>query len=42
VERFDVYVDADGVLRCDHDLRLWQLPVLGLHYRLDRLVGQTR
>jgi hypothetical protein len=25
-----------------HDLRLWQLPVLGLHHRLDRLPGQRR
>lgn len=36
-ERFRVFVDADGVLRCDHELRLRWLPVLRLHYRLDPL-----
>lgn len=36
-ERFRVFVDADGVLRCDHELRLRRLPVLRLHYRLDPL-----
>jgi hypothetical protein len=35
-ERFDVFVDDEGVLRTDHDLRLWRLPVIWLHYRLDR------
>ena len=35
-ERFDVYLDPEGVLRCDHDVRLWRIPVIQLHYRLDR------
>jgi hypothetical protein len=34
VERFDVYLDAEGVLRTDHVLRLWRMPVVRLHYRL--------
>jgi hypothetical protein len=29
-----VFVDDEGVLRTDHDLRLGTLPVLRLHYRL--------
>jgi hypothetical protein len=34
-EVFHVYVDDEGVLRTDHEIRLWRLPVLRLHYRLD-------
>ncbi len=34
-ECFEVYVDGEGVLRTDHDLRLWTLSVLRLHYRLE-------
>jgi hypothetical protein len=34
-ERFRVFVDGDGVLRTDHRIDLWRLPVLRLHYRLD-------
>lgn len=34
-ERFDVHVDDEGVLRTDHALRLWSVPALRLHYRLD-------
>jgi hypothetical protein len=34
-ERFRVFVDEDGVLRTDHRIDLWRLPVLRLHYRLD-------
>ncbi|QVQ51761.1 hypothetical protein J4H86_23830 [Spiractinospora alimapuensis] len=37
VETFDVYVDPHGTLRTDHDLRLWSLPALRLHYRMDRV-----
>ena len=36
VERFDIYVDDDGTVRTDHDLRLWSIPALRLHYRLER------
>ncbi|WP_217899273.1 hypothetical protein [Blastococcus mobilis] len=36
-ERFDVHVDGEGVLRTDHAITLWRLPVLRLHYRLDRV-----
>jgi hypothetical protein len=39
VERFEVYVDADGILRTDHDLRLWNIGVIRLHYRIDRRPG---
>ncbi|MDP8931828.1 MAG: hypothetical protein M3O70_25480 [Actinomycetota bacterium] len=35
-ETFHVFVDDDGVLRTDHELRLWSAPVLRLHYRLNR------
>ena len=35
-ERFRVYVDEEGVLRTDHDLRLWSARVVRLHYRLER------
>ena len=36
-ERFSVHVDAEGVLRTDHAIDLGRLPVLRLHYRLDRI-----
>lgn len=35
-ERFDVYVDSERDLRTDHDLRLGKVPVIRLHYRLER------
>lgn len=35
-ETFRVYVDGKGVLRCDHHVRFWGLPVLELHYKLHR------
>jgi hypothetical protein len=35
-ERFEVWVDPEGVLRTDHALDLWQVPVIRLHYRMDR------
>lgn len=34
-ERFHVYRDRRGVLRTDHELRLYRARVLHLHYRLD-------
>lgn len=37
LERFRVYVDDEGVLRCDHEMRLWSARVVALHYRLERL-----
>ena len=33
-EEFRVYVDAEGVLRTDHVLRLWSATVVRLHYKL--------
>lgn len=33
-ETFDVYVDEEQVLRCDHELRFGRLRMLRLHYRL--------
>ncbi len=36
-ETFRVFVDDDGEVRTDHELRIWNAPVLRLHYRLTRL-----
>lgn len=33
-EQFQVYVDADGVLRTDHVLRMWSATAVRLHYKL--------
>jgi hypothetical protein len=33
-EQFHVYVDRHGVLRCDHAVRFFGLPVLKLHYKI--------
>ena len=33
-ETFRVYVDSEGVLRTDHELRLWSATVVRLHYKL--------
>lgn len=33
-EHFHVFVDADGDVRCDHDLRLRSVPAIRLHYRM--------
>ncbi|MFP5333482.1 MAG: hypothetical protein ACLGHX_14115, partial [Acidimicrobiia bacterium] len=35
-ERFDVFVDDEGVLRADHHLCFLRWPVLHLHYRMER------
>lgn len=35
-ERFRVYVDDAQTLRCDHAVRFWSMPVLTLHYRIER------
>jgi hypothetical protein len=35
-ETFRVYVDEHGVLRTDHELRLWKASVVRLHYKLER------
>ena len=35
-ETFHVYVDERGVLRTDHELRLWNAPAVRLHYKLER------
>lgn len=34
-ETFRVYVDRDGVLRTDHDLRMWSATAVRLHYKLE-------
>jgi hypothetical protein len=34
-EHFKVYVDAAGVLRCDHQVRFLGMQVLHLHYRIE-------
>jgi hypothetical protein len=41
VEHFRVYVDEHGVLRCDHSVRFLGLPVLKLHYRMQRQAAVT-
>lgn len=35
-ETFHVYVDEHGVLRTDHELRLWRASAVRLHYKLER------
>lgn len=35
-ETFHVYVDPHGVLRTDHELRLWRASAVRLHYKLVR------
>jgi hypothetical protein len=35
-EHFHVFVDNSGDVRCDHSLRLWNIPAVRLHYRLRR------
>jgi len=35
-ETFHVYVDEHGVLRTDHELRLWSAWAVRLHYKLER------
>lgn len=36
-ERFRVYVDREGVLRTDHELRMWSATAVRLHYKLTRV-----
>ena len=36
-EAFRVYVDDAQVLRCDHSVRFLGMPVLHLHYRIERM-----
>lgn len=38
-ERFHVFVDERGALRCDHTVRFLGLPVLRLHYKMVRASG---
>ena len=38
-ETFRVYVDRDGELRTDHDLRMWSATAVRLHYKLERRPG---
>ncbi|GAB3914254.1 hypothetical protein GCM10027613_07340 [Microlunatus endophyticus] len=35
-ESFRVYVDDEGVLRTDHELRMWRTSAFRLHYKLQR------
>ena len=35
-EQFRVFVDEEGLLRTDHALDLWNIPVIRFHYRLDQ------
>ncbi|RZS37803.1 hypothetical protein EV193_105362 [Herbihabitans rhizosphaerae] len=36
-ETFRLYVDDEGVLRTDHELRMWNATAVRLHYRLEPL-----
>jgi len=36
IERFVVWLDDEGILRTDHSMYLWHIPVVRLHYRLER------
>ncbi len=36
-ETFHLYVEPDGVLRTDHELRVWGASAVRLHYRLERV-----
>jgi len=38
-ERFRVFLDDEGIVRTDHALNLWTIPVIRLHYRLHRLAS---
>ncbi len=40
-EHFRVYVDAAGVLRCDHEVKFLGLPCLALHYKMTRIAQGT-
>jgi hypothetical protein len=40
-EEFRVYVDDQNVLRCDHSVRFLGMPVLHLHYRIERTRDAT-
>ncbi|MDB4964899.1 MAG: hypothetical protein JWN44_588 [Myxococcales bacterium] len=40
-ERFHVYVDDHGVLRCDHSVKFLGLPVLRLHYKIFRHANEA-
>lgn len=35
-ETFDLYLDDEAVLRTDHVLRIWNMPAVRLHYKLER------
>ncbi|MEO0899741.1 MAG: hypothetical protein AAFY71_25240 [Bacteroidota bacterium] len=34
-EKFTVYTDPEGVLRCDHSVHFWGMVMLRLHYRMN-------
>jgi hypothetical protein len=36
-ETFHMYADPHGVLRTDHELRLWNAWAVRLHYKLERV-----
>lgn len=35
-EDFHVYLDEESILRCDHSVRFLGMPILHLHYRIER------
>ena len=40
-ERFEVYVDPRGVLRCDHEVKFLGLTALKLHYKITRTPARS-
>jgi len=38
-ENFRVFVDEEGIVRCDHQVRYLGFKVLRLHYRIERIQG---
>lgn len=40
-EHFHVYVDDQGVLRCDHSVKFLGMPVLRLHYKIFRRAAEA-
>lgn len=41
-ETFRVFVDADGLLRTDHHMRIWNATVVRLHYRMSEWSSTDR
>jgi hypothetical protein len=40
-EQFHLYIDDNQDVRADHSLKLWNVPAVRLHYRMQRDLTQT-